>query len=89
MPNHPNRTVSAAPPSEGFQKLYFDSITHDPEALELLLSWVSPSQILLGSDYPFDMAPFDPPGAVERSGGLSEEDRERILSGNAREVLGL
>ena len=77
------------PPSEAFRRLYFDTITHDPHALELVLSWVPPSHLLLGSDYPFDMGPSDPAEAVESARGLSLEDQEGIFCGNAKEVLGL
>ena len=74
------------PPSEYFGKLYFDSLTHDPLSLELLGRRVGWDHVVLGSDYPFDMANFDPVTAVE-SLGLPQEDQRKVLEENAERFL--
>lgn len=41
-------------------RLYFDTITHDAEALRFLVRQVGEANVLLGTDMPFDMAMQDP-----------------------------
>jgi aminocarboxymuconate-semialdehyde decarboxylase len=78
----------AADPLESFARLYFDSVVFDPAALRLLLEQAGPERVLLGSDYPFPIGDLSPRGVVERA-GLDERAAERVLSGNACELLGL
>ena len=42
--------------------------------------------VLLGSDYPFDMASTDPVGGVEAV-EMSDADRDRVLQSNAERFL--
>lgn len=74
------------PFSEYFRELYFDSLTHDPLSLELLGRRVGWDHVVLGSDYPFDMANFDPVTAVEAI-GLAAEDQRKVLEDNAERFL--
>jgi aminocarboxymuconate-semialdehyde decarboxylase len=47
---------------------------------------VGADRVMLGSDYPFDMA--DPrPVATVRAAGLSDEDAAAVLYGNAERLL--
>jgi aminocarboxymuconate-semialdehyde decarboxylase len=55
-------------PREVFSNLYFDSLTHDPISLRMLGERVGWDHVMIGSDYPFDMASSDPVGAVEVAG---------------------
>jgi aminocarboxymuconate-semialdehyde decarboxylase len=41
-------------------RLYFDTITHDPQALRFLLQQVGEGHVVLGTDMPFDMAMQEP-----------------------------
>ncbi|ACV81175.1 amidohydrolase family protein [Nakamurella multipartita] len=43
-------------PREGFRELFLDTVTHDPDALDLLVAQAGDGRIVAGSDYPFDMA---------------------------------
>ncbi|MCU1545722.1 MAG: 2-hydroxy-3-carboxy-6-oxo-7-methylocta-2,4-dienoate decarboxylase, partial [Homoserinimonas sp.] len=72
------------PPAEGFRKLYFDTLTHDPAALTLLASHASPDHLVCGSDYPFDMAEVNPVDFAV-SNGVDAGALER----NARAFIGL
>lgn len=74
------------PPREYFNKMYFDSLTHDGLALEMLGKRVGWDHVVLGSDYPFDMASADPVAAVEAL-GLAEGDRRAVLESNAQRFL--
>lgn len=48
------------PPSSYISRFYYDSIVYRPSSLKLLLDVVSNKNIMLGTDYPFDMEPKDP-----------------------------
>lgn len=77
----------AEPPSAYLHRLWFDSLVHTPESLRALVAAVGESQVLLGSDYPFDMGVADPVDRV-RAAGLGDTATAAVLSGNA-ERLGL
>lgn len=76
----------AEPPSSYLKRLWFDSLTHSPEQLRALIAVAGPAQVVLGSDYPFDMGAEDPVGAV-REAGLEEDVLEGVLGGNAARLL--
>jgi aminocarboxymuconate-semialdehyde decarboxylase len=78
---------SARLPIEYMQSVYFDSLTHDASALRRLIDVVGADRVLLGSDYPSDMAEPDPVGFV--SGALSGETRSAVLGGNAGRLFGI
>ncbi|NYE18224.1 amidohydrolase family protein [Microbacterium immunditiarum] len=73
-------------PSTYLRKLWYDTVVHDPVALRHLVEVAGASQVLLGSDFPFDMG-LDDPVAFVRGVGLPDELTERILSGNAEALL--
>lgn len=69
-------------PSSYLRRLHFDSLVHTPEALRILIAAVGASQVLLGSDYPFDMGVPDP---VQRlhAAGLAGPELDGLLGTNA------
>lgn len=77
------------PPSEYFRRLYFDSLTHSPQALAYLISLVGSDHVMLGTDHPFDMGQDHPLDFVGSVPGLSQADRAAILGGNAARLLGI
>lgn len=81
------RTVLKKKPSSYLKKFFFDTITFDAGLLENLIERVGAKQVLLGSDYPYDMGDEDPVGLVNRLQGVGEVDRARILGGNAARLL--
>jgi len=48
------------PPTTYLEKFYFDSIVFSTDQLEYLASRFGTDKILMGTDYPFDMAEYDP-----------------------------
>lgn len=82
----PKENVTEVTPRELFATLYFDSLTHDPISLRMLGERMGWDHVVLGSDYPFDMAAGDPVGAVETA-GLGEDERGLVLEQNARRFL--
>jgi aminocarboxymuconate-semialdehyde decarboxylase len=83
------KTNIKKPPSQYFKLLYFDALTHDQQAMEYLISSVSPRKVMLGTDYPADMTDPDLVGKIQRVRTISESDKERILWGNAAELFKL
>jgi aminocarboxymuconate-semialdehyde decarboxylase len=73
-------------PLASIRRFYFDSVTHDRHLLADLIEFAGPGRVLLGSDYPFDMADDDPAARV-RSLGLAAEAEAAVLGGNARRLL--
>jgi aminocarboxymuconate-semialdehyde decarboxylase len=82
----PRLNTDTAGPRHYFGRIFFDGLTHDALSLEFLGRRVGWGQVMLGSDYPFDMASDDPVTAVEAV-GMSEPERLGVLSGNAERFL--
>lgn len=78
--------IDSTPPRTYFERMYFDTLTHDALSLEMLGRRVGWDHVLIGSDYPFDMASTDPVGGVEAI-DLSEGDKTRVFEGNALAFL--
>jgi aminocarboxymuconate-semialdehyde decarboxylase len=73
-------------PDELLRRLYFDSLTHDRAVLADLVGFAGPEHVLLGSDRPFDMGTEHPVDEI-KSLGLTPEDEQLILGGNADRLL--
>ena len=69
-------------PREVFSNLRFDSLTHDSISLRMLGERVGWDHVVIGSDYPFDMASSDPVGAVEAA-GLGPDALHQVLETTA------
>jgi aminocarboxymuconate-semialdehyde decarboxylase len=81
------RTGIKKKPTSYLKKLYFDTIVFTHQQLEYLAEAWGSDHLLLGSDYPFDMAEPDPVGFVAGAKGLSRDDKAAILGGNAAKLL--
>ncbi|MDE0532491.1 MAG: amidohydrolase family protein [Albidovulum sp.] len=75
------------PPTESLRRVYFDSVVFTNHQLEYLVGLFGADRILMGSDYPFDMADYDPVGHVVGS-SLSDKDKLLVAGGNAERILG-
>ncbi|MCX7057545.1 MAG: amidohydrolase family protein [Proteobacteria bacterium] len=73
-------------PSHYLKQLYFDTVVFQPSALEHLVRTVGAEQLLMGTDYPFDMGVEDPLGLVSAA-CLTEEEAYCIAGGNAASLL--
>lgn len=74
-------------PGEWLRGLYFDTVLHSPLSLRHLIDVVGVEQVVLGSDYPFEMGEPAPVEAVAAVAGLSDHDRGLVLHGNLAAVL--
>lgn len=81
------RSATTASPSDALRALYFDSLLHSRQALRALVDWMGADRVVLGSDYPFEMGYQDPIRVIEDL-SLSALETDRILGGNALELLG-
>lgn len=75
-------------PREYFQRLFFDSCVHDPQALQYLLDVVGDDRVMLGTDYPFPLGEQQPGEGIDAL-KLDLRQRERAFHGAALEWLGL
>jgi len=71
------------PPRLFLKNFYFDTITHNSDALRYLIAFAGIDHVLLGSDYPYDMGNHQPVETVSRVADLTEEDRRKIMRDNA------
>lgn len=75
-------------PSEHLKRIWFDSLVYDPTALRHLIDRVGAAQVVVGTDYPFDMGHYDMHALVDATPDLSEQERAAILGGNAAALIG-
>ena len=75
-------------PEESLRRLYYDTVVFDPDVLRELVAFAGADHVLLGSDYPFDMADARPAETVAAA-GLRPGEEAAVLGGNAARLLGL
>ncbi len=89
--------ASKLDPYETIKKcgVYVDSLTHDPHILQMLMSLMGVERIAMGSDYPYPLGELDTigtkkiyPGHMIEHLDITKGQRERLLSGTAKEWLG-
>ena len=81
------RTAIKRSPSSYLKKMYFDTIAFAPAMLRQMVDQYGAKQVLLGSDYPYDMGVDDPVGFVGSVPGLKRDERSLIEGGNAARLL--
>ncbi len=79
---------NAIDPINYLDRLYFDSLVHDPAALKYLVEFAGVNRVALGSDYPFPLGELEP-GKLIKGMDFSNVEKQRLLSGTALEWLGL
>jgi aminocarboxymuconate-semialdehyde decarboxylase len=77
------------PPTTYLRQVYLDTIVFTYHQLAYLIDVFGPDRILMGTDYPFDMAEYNPIGHVAGVEGMDEVTLAQIAGGNAARVLGL
>jgi aminocarboxymuconate-semialdehyde decarboxylase len=75
-------------PEASLRRLYYDTVTHDSGLLADLVRFAGADHVLLGSDYPFDMADARPAETVAAA-GLNPDEERAVLGGSAARLLGL
>ena len=77
------------PPTSYLKKIYFDSVVFTPHQLAHRLRVFGAAHIVMGTDYPFDMAEYDPIGHLASVEELDSTTLAAIAGGNARRLLGI
>ena len=77
------------PPSQFLKRFYYDTVNFDPAALALAIRFAGADHILAGSDYPHRIGSIEQMRESIAALDLSEGDRQGILGGNARRLLGM
>jgi len=77
------------PPTEYLKRIYVDSVVFSDGQLKALVETFGPDQVLMGTDYPFDMADYDPVGHVASNPAFDSATVGRIVGGNTKRLLGL
>jgi aminocarboxymuconate-semialdehyde decarboxylase len=77
------------PPTTYLKRIYFDTVVFTPHQLRALVELVGADHVIMGTDYPFDMAECDPIGHLASAGTFDRATIAAIAGGNARRLLGL
>ena len=80
-------TDNARSPREYFDRLYFDSCVHDPQALRYLIDVVGCDRVMLGTDYPFPLGEQEPGSGIAAL-ALDDVRAARVYHGTALDWLG-
>ena len=80
-------TELTRPPTSWLRRLYYDTVTHDPDVIAFLVAFAGAHHVLLGSDYPFEMGDAEPLSTLRRVPGLDDRARDAIASGNVQRLL--
>ena len=75
-------------PRDAVRRLYFDDLLYDAGAIEALVRLAGPTQVMVGTDYPFSIMDREPAARVA-SLSVDEAVREALRRGNALRWLGL
>jgi aminocarboxymuconate-semialdehyde decarboxylase len=77
------------PPTSYLKKIYFDTVVFTPHQLAELVRLYGADHVVMGTDYPFDMADYDPIGHVASADNFDAATIAAIAGGNARKLLGI
>ena len=75
-------------PRDYIERLYVDSLVHDPTVLTYMLDLFGKERIMLGSDYPFPLGEHHPGQLIESITTLTAEEKEWLLYRSALQWLG-
>lgn len=81
----PKKNIKAQPVNVA-RRFIYDTILHSDKTLEAMIGLTGIDNVVLGSDYPYDMAMMDCVAHV-RALNISDEDKASILSGRAERLL--
>lgn len=76
-------------PSEYLKRIWFDTLVYSPAQLQALIAQVGVSQLVVGTDYAFDMGDYDVHDLLDRLPALDDDARAAICGENARRLLGI
>jgi aminocarboxymuconate-semialdehyde decarboxylase len=80
-----NNNVS---PEQYLDRIYLDTLVHDPQMLDYLVQLMGAERLALGTDYPFPLGELQP-GQLIHSMSYDDQIKQRLLAGTALEWLNL
>jgi aminocarboxymuconate-semialdehyde decarboxylase len=85
----PEAHVVRQPPSAYLKQIYFDTVVFSPNVLRNLINAAGIDNVLLGTDYPYDMGDYEIIQLIDKLPELDESGRLAIQGKNAQRLLGL
>lgn len=76
-----------ASPREQARRLFYDTLVFDAPTLQHLASLFGTTQLMVGTDYPFNFHDHQPVASIDAA-GFDEQARRLLLQGNAMRFLG-
>jgi aminocarboxymuconate-semialdehyde decarboxylase len=77
------------PPTSYLKRIYVDTVVFTPHQLAELVRVFGADHVMMGTDYPFDMADYDPVGHVAAVENFDGSTIAALAGGNAKRILGL
>lgn len=77
------------PPSAYLRRFHYDTVNFDPQALQLAIQFAGVDHLLAGSDYPQQIGSLRSMQTSIRALPIPEDDKARLLGGNAVRLLRL
>ena len=74
-------------PTTYLRQVYLDTVVFSYHQLAYLLNVFGPDRILMGTDYPYDMAEYNPVGHIAGVDGMDATTLAQLAGGNAMRVL--
>lgn len=75
-------------PRKFLDKIYLDTLVHDPLALKYLVDLMGAERLALGTDYPFPLGELQPGKLIEQS-EFNQNIKAQLLHGTALDWLGI
>ncbi|MGD0024363.1 MAG: amidohydrolase family protein [Xanthobacteraceae bacterium] len=77
------------PPTSYLKRIYVDTVVFTPYQLAELVRVFGAEHVVMGTDYPYDMAEYDPIGHIASVEGFDPSTIAALAGGNAKRLLGL
>jgi aminocarboxymuconate-semialdehyde decarboxylase len=77
------------PPTHYLRNVFVDSVVFTPHQLAALIEVFGADHVLIGTDYPYDMAETEPLSHLASVKTLDTRSIEAIAGGNAKKLLGI
>jgi aminocarboxymuconate-semialdehyde decarboxylase len=77
------------PPTSYLKRIYVDTVVFTPNQLAELVRVFGADHVVLGTDYPYDMAEYDPLGHIVGTEGFDAATIAALAGGNSKKLLGL
>ncbi len=82
------QNISQAPSVYLKRSFYYDTVNFDSHAIEFAISFAGADHLVAGSDYPHQIGSISKMLSSLQALSISEDDRLKILGGNAARLLG-